>query len=241
MRKGRSNDELRHITVSLEFLKGEKASVLFAVGRTRVLCVATPQRGVPKFLEASAKGWITAEYGMLPRSSPRRILRERVKLSGRSYEIQRLVGRSLRASCDLSLLDGFSVIVDVDVIQADGGTRIASINGGMIALYILLRDMVSSGTIDKMPVEKLVAAVSVGKQDSSLLLDPDYREDSRLDVDANIVMDEDLRIIEISAITEGKPFSMNEFRRMMSFARKGIKKIIELQKQHLSLTLTEDS
>ncbi len=237
MRKGRSNDELRPIRVSLEYVKGEKASVLFALGRTRVLCVATPQRGVPKFLEASSQGWITAEYGMLPRSSPNRIQRERVKLSGRSYEIQRLVGRSLRASCDLSFLDGWSVIVDVDVIQADGGTRIASINGGMIALYILLRDMVASGTIEEMPVQKLIAAISIGKLGSALLLDPDYHEDSRLDVDANIVMDQDLRIIEISAITEGSPFSKSEFNRMMSSARTGIQSIIEIQKQHLSLTL----
>jgi ribonuclease PH len=238
MREGRKNNELRPVTVTLEYLEGEKASVLFELGHTRVLCVATPQRNVPKFLEGSSKGWITAEYGMLPRSSPNRILRERAKLSGRSYEIQRLIGRSLRAACDLSLMDGFTVIVDVDVIQADGGTRIVSINGGMIALYILLRDMVSAGHFEKMPVEKLVAAISIGKLGAELLLDPDYKEDSCLDVDANVVMDEDLRIIEIGAITEGRPFSKNEFNRMLSYARKGIKEIIDLQKKHLSLALT---
>ena len=237
MRNGRKNDEFRPATVTLEYLHGEEASVLFELGLTKVLCVATPQRSVPKFLEGTSKGWITAEYGMLPRSSPNRILRERTKLSGRSYEIQRLVGRSLRAGCDLSLLDGFTVIIDVDVIQADGGTRIASINGGMIALYILLRDMVTVGHIEKMPVKKLIAAISVGKLGVDLLLDPDYKEDSRLDVDANVVMDEDLRIIEIGAITEGEPFSMKEFNRMLSYARKGIQAIIQLQKTHLSLTL----
>jgi ribonuclease PH len=234
----RKSDELRPVTVTLEYLKGEKASVLFELGLTRVLCVATQQRGVPKFLDGTSKGWITAEYGMLPRSSPNRILRERAKLSGRSYEIQRLVGRSLRAACDLSLMDGFTVIVDVDVIQADGGTRIASINGGMLALLILLREMAAAGTIEKMPVKKFVAGVSVGKLGTELLLDPDYREDSRLDVDANVVMDENLRIIEIDAITEGKPFSMNEFNRMLSYARKGIQKIIKLQKEYVSLTST---
>lgn len=237
MRKGRKNCELRSMAVSLEYIHGEKASVLFELGLTRVLCVASRQRGVPRFLEGTSRGWITAEYGMLPRSSPTRILRERAKLSGRSYEIQRFIGRSLRAACDLSLMDGFTVIVDVDVIQADGGTRTASINGGMMALFILLRNMVTTGVLEKMPVTKMVAAVSIGKQGKELLLDPDYKEDSCLDVDANVVMDEHLRIIEISAITEGRSFSMNECGRMLSYARKGIQKIIRLQKRQLSLPL----
>jgi ribonuclease PH len=236
MRKKRKKHDLRPLKATLEYLKGEKASVLFEHGFTRVICVSTLQRGIPKFLDGTSKGWITAEYGMLPRSSPTRIIRERAKLSGRSYEIQRLVGRSLRAGCDLTHLDGFTVIVDVDVIQADGGTRIASINGGMISLYILLREMVAAGRIAEMPVKKLIAAVSVGKLGSDMLLDPDYAEDSRLDVDTNVVMNEDLRIIEISAITEGKPFSMNECNKMLSYARKGIQEIIRFQKKHLELT-----
>jgi ribonuclease PH len=238
MRKKRKNNELRPVKITLEYLQREKASVLFELGCTRVLCVATPQKGVPRFLEGTSKGWITAEYGMLPRSSPSRILRERVKLSGRSYEIQRLVGRSLRSSCDLSLLDGLTIMVDVDVIQADGGTRIASINGGMIALYVLLREMVAAGNIQKLPVEKLIGAISIGKMGTELLLDPDYREDSRLDVDANVVMDEDLRIIDIGAVSEGKPFSMNELNKMLSYARKGIQAILKLQRKYLSLPLS---
>ncbi len=237
MRKDRTNEEIRPQTVTLEYIKGEKKSVLFEIGLTKVLCVATLQQGVPKFLESRSTGWITAEYGMLPRSSHSRILRERVRLSGRSYEIQRFIGRSLRAGCDLSLLDGYTIIIDVDVIQADGGTRIASINGGMIALYILLRDMVASGQLEKMPVVSLIGAVSIGKMEQEILLDPDYKEDSSLDVDMNVVMNEDLKFVEIDAITEGNPFTMNDLKSMLSLARKGIKEIIRLEREHLSLTI----
>jgi ribonuclease PH len=237
MRRERSFDELRPYNVTKEYIKGESNSVLFELGLTKVLCVTTIKPKVPRFLEGKKMGWITAEYGMLPRSSQNRILRERVKLSGRSYEIQRLVGRSLRASCDLSILDGYTIIVDVDVIQADGGTRVASINGGMISLYLLLRDMVTQGQIEKLPIVGLVGAVSVGKLGSEIILDPDYEEDANLDVDTNIVMNEELKLIEISAITEGNPFSLNELKRMLSLARKGIKEIIEIERETLSLTL----
>lgn len=237
MRKDRTNEEIRPQTVTLEYIKGEKTSVLFEIGLTKVLCVATLQQGIPKFLEGRSTGWITAEYGMLPRCSHSRILRERVRLSGRSHEIQRFIGRSLRAGCDLSLLDGYTIIIDVDVIQADGGTRIASINGGMIALYILLRDMVASGQLEKMPVVSLIGAVSIGKMEQEILLDPDYKEDSNLDVDMNVVMNEDLKLVEIDAITEGNPFTMNDLKSMLSLARKGIKEIIRLEREHLSLTI----
>lgn len=237
MRRERNFDELRAYNITKEYIKGETNSVLFEQGLTKVLCVATVKPKVPRFLEGKRMGWITAEYGMLPRSSKNRIVRERVKLSGRSYEIQRLVGRSLRASCDLSILDGYTIIIDVDVIQADGGTRVTSINGGMIALYLLLREMVTNGQIEKLPVVGLVGAVSVGKLSSEIILDPDYEEDANLDVDTNIVMNEDLRLIEISAITEGMPFSFNELKRMLSLARKGIEEILEIEKETLSLTL----
>lgn len=237
MRKNRTNEELRPQVVTLEYIKGEKASVLFELGLTKVLCVATLQQNVPKFLEGKSMGWITAEYGMLPRCSPNRILRERVKLSGRNQEIQRFIGRTLRAGCDLSLLDGYTIIIDVDVIQADGGTRISSINGGMIALYILLRDMVENCQLEKMPVVSLIGAVSIGKMETEILLDPDYEEDSKLDVDMNVVMNEDFKLVEIDAITEGSPFSMNDLKAMLSLARKGIKEIIRLEKGHLSLVI----
>jgi len=237
MRINRSDDEMREPKVTLGYIKGLKTSVFFEMELTRVLCVATLQQGVPKFLEGKKRGWITAEYGMLPRSSPRRIFRERIKLSGRSQEIQRFVGRSLRAGCDLSLLDGYTVIIDVDVIQADGGTRTASVNGGMIALYILLRDMVTNGQIAKIPVMNLVGAISVGKIGSQLLLDPDYAEDANLDVDMNIVMNEEKRLIEIDATTEGDPFSMKELNNMLSLAGKAIDKIVNLEKKYLSLTI----
>lgn len=237
MRRKRSYDELRKCNVLKEYIKGESNSVLFELGLTKVLCVATKKPRVPRFLEGKKLGWITAEYGMLPRSSQNRIVRERVKLSGRSYEIQRLVGRSLRASCDLSMLDGYTIIVDVDVIQADGGTRVVSINGGMISLYLLLRDMVANGQIEKLPIVGMVGAVSVGKLGSEIILDPDYEEDANLDVDTNIVMNEDLKLIEISAITEGNPFSVNEFKSMLKLARKGIEEIIEIEKESLSLTI----
>ncbi|MCK4397167.1 ribonuclease PH [candidate division WOR-3 bacterium] len=237
MRRKRTNEELRPQVVTLEYIKGEKTSVLFELGLTKVLCVATLQQNVPKFLEGKSLGWITAEYGMLPRCSPIRILRERVRLSGRNQEIQRFIGRSLRAGCDLSLLDGYTVIIDVDVIQADGGTRIASIDGGMIALYILLRDMVVNGRLEKMPVVSLIGAVSIGKMEAEILLDPDYEEDSKLDVDMNVVMNEDLKLVEIDAITEGSPFSMHDLKAMLSLARKGIKEIIRLEKEYLSLAI----
>jgi len=238
MRKNRTFEELRQINVTLEYIKGVKASVFFELGLTRVLCVATPQQTIPRFLEGRSMGWITAEYGMLPRSSPNRILRERVKLSGRSQEIQRFIGRSLRAGCNLKLLDGYTIIIDVDVIQADGGTRTAAINGGMIALYILLRDMFTEGKIEKIPIKNLIGAVSVGKKGKQLLLDPNYEEDSTLDVDVNIVMNEHLKLVEVDAITEGNPFSSNELKKMLSLARSGIKQIIEIEKEYISLTIT---
>ncbi|TET24133.1 MAG: ribonuclease PH, partial [Candidatus Cloacimonadota bacterium] len=175
--------------------------------------------------------------GMRPRSSRNRILRERVTLSGRSYEIQRFIGRSLRAACDLSLLDGHSIIIDVDVIQADGGTRTAAVNGGMIALYIQLREMVTCGYIERLPVAHLIGAVSVGKMKDEILLDPEYEEDSKLDVDMNIVMDEESRFIEIASITEGNPFATKDLNEMLSLAKKGIKHIIEIEREYLSLTL----
>jgi len=237
VRKNRAKDELRHQRVTLEFIKHEKASVLYELGLTRVLCVATKQVGVPKFLEGKSLGWVTSEYGMLPRSSPNRIPRERVKLSGRSQEIQRFVGRCLRAGCDLSLLDGYSIVVDVDVIQADGGTRTAAVNGGMIALYILLRDMFTVGQLESMPVVSLIAAVGVGKMGVSILLDPDYAEDSNLDVDMNVVMNENMKFVEIDGITEGNAFSKRDLNGMLSVAGKGIKEIIELQRENLSLKL----
>jgi len=237
MRKNRTNEELRPQTVTLEYIKGEETSVFFEIGLTKVLCVATLQQGVPKFLEGKFTGWITAEYGMLPRCSPNRIFRERVKLSGRSQEIQRFIGRSLRAGCDLSLLDGYTVIIDVDVIQADGGTRVASINGGMISLYILLRNMVADGLLEKMPVVSLIGAVSVGKRDSEILLDPDYLEDSNLDVDMNVVMNEEFKLVEIEGITEGNPFTRNDLNSMVSLAKKGIEEIIRLEREHLSLAI----
>jgi len=237
MRTNRAFDELRPQKVTVEFIKGEKTSILYELGLTKVLCVATKQVGVPKFLEGKSLGWITAEYGMLPRCSPNRIPRERVKLSGRSQEIQRFVGRSLRAGCDLSKILGYSVVVDVDVIQADGGTRTASVNGGMIALYILLQDMLTVGHIESMPVISLVAAVSVGKMGEKILLDPDYREDSNLDVDMNVVMNADMKFVEIDGITEGNPFSATDLERMLSLAQNGIESIIRVQQEHLSLTI----
>jgi ribonuclease PH len=237
MRKKRKQNEIRPLSVTVEYIKGEKSSILFELGHTRVLSVSTIQYGVPKFLEEQSMGWISAEYGMLPRSSPNRIQRERVSLSGRSYEIQRFIGRSLRASCDLSLLDGYTVLIDVDVIQADGGTRVAAINGGMMSLYILLRDMVTQGLIEKMPVISLIGAISIGIQNTEILLDPDYEEDSTLDVDMNVVMNERKEIIEINAVTEGNPFTMGDLKKILSLANNGIQQIIDLQRQYLSLEL----
>lgn len=227
---GRKAGALRPIAVTRGYIGSEGDSVLFEMGSTRVVCAATLEDRVPPFLRNTGKGWVTAEYGMLPRSSPRRIPRESVRgsIKGRTHEIQRLIGRSIRAGVDLESIGERTLIVDCDVLEADGGTRTASINGGFMAAAGALR---SAGL--KSAVRKFVGAVSVGIRGGAILLDLDYEEDSTADVDMNFVLDERGRIIEVQGTAEGAPFSGKDLGRMLSAARAGVRKIIARQKRGL--------
>ncbi|MEE9390661.1 MAG: ribonuclease PH, partial [Candidatus Aminicenantaceae bacterium] len=196
---------------------------------------ATVEEKIPLFLKKSGTGWITAEYSMLPRSTEKRNVRERItgKLSGRSQEIQRLIGRSLRAVTDLSLLGERSIILDCDVIQADGGTRAASITAGCVALALALKKMLDEKTIEIMPLKNLVSSISVGIVNGELLLDLDYSEDSRAGIDMNVVETDKGQLVEVQATAEKNPFSRKELSSLLSLADKGIKQLIQIQRDIL--------
>lgn len=227
---GRRGRSLRPVGIRKGYITSEANSILFETGATRVICAATLEERVPPFLRNTGKGWITAEYGMLPRSSPQRIPRESVRgsVKGRTHEIQRLIGRSIRAGVDLEAIGERTLIVDCDVLEADGGTRTASINGGFMAAAGALR---SAGLKDA--VKGFVAAVSVGMKGGRVLLDPDYLEDSTADVDMNFVIDENGMIIEVQGTAEGAPFSGKDLERMLAAARAGVTELIALQKKGL--------
>lgn len=230
---GRKADELRRVKIARNYLKTAEGSVLIEIGDTRVLCTATLQDSVPPFLRGKGTGWITAEYSMLPRSSRERIPRERSKVGGRTYEIQRLIGRALRAVVDMDSLGERSILIDCDVIQADGGTRTASITGAYIALVDALRYALDAGMIDALPVQDYLAAVSVGVVDDRPLLDLNYKEDSEAEVDMNLVMTGSGKIVEIQGAAEGKPFSKTELERLIRLGEKGIRALIKKQKDML--------
>lgn len=230
---GRKADELRRVKIARNYLKTAEGSVLIEIGDTRVLCTATLQDSVPPFLRGKGTGWITAEYSMLPRSSRERIPRERSKVGGRTYEIQRLIGRALRAVVDMDSLGERSILIDCDVIQADGGTRTASITGAYIALVDALRYALDAGMIDALPVQDYLAAVSVGVVDDRPLLDLNYKEDSEAEVDMNLVMTGSGKIVEIQGTAEGKPFSKTELDRLIRLGEKGIRALIRKQKDML--------
>jgi ribonuclease PH len=215
-----------------------EGSALIAMGETRVICTATVEEKVPPFLKGQGKGWITAEYGMLPRSTSSRMRREAVrgKQSGRTQEIQRLIGRSLRSVVDLSRLGERSIVVDCDVIHADGGTRTAAITGGYVALYLALKGLLKAKAVEKMPAVDLVAAVSVGIVEGSILLDLDYREDSGAEVDMNIVRTGRRKFVEVQGTAEGYPFSLNQLNGMIAAASKGITALHRLQKKALKIS-----
>lgn len=232
---GRQFNELRPISFTRHYTKHAEGSVLVCFGDTKVLCTASIEAGVPRWLKGQGKGWLTAEYGMLPRATGTRTQREAVRgsQSGRTQEIQRLIGRSLRAMLDLSKLGEHTIHIDCDVIQADGGTRTASITGAAVALIDALEQLQRTKKLSQDPLLGLVAAVSVGVKNGKVMLDLDYSEDSTCDTDLNVVMTQAGGFIEIQGTAEDKPFSKEEAEQMLDLAGVGIVQLIEQQKQAL--------
>ena len=232
---GRSAEQVRPIKITRHYTKHAEGSVLVEFGETKVLCNATIEESVPRFLKGQNQGWVTAEYGMLPRATNSRTQREAAKgkQTGRTMEIQRLIARSLRAMIDLKLLGEYTITLDCDVIQADGGTRTASITGACVALVDAINTMLASGKIKQNPIKSLVAAVSVGIVNSEAVCDLEYIEDSNAETDMNVVMTDDGRIIEVQGTAEGEPFSHEELLTLLELAKNGITTIIEAQKQAL--------
>jgi len=228
----RQTNELRAVTIVPGYLKTAEGSALITVGNTRVLCAASVESSVPAFLRNSGKGWVTAEYAMLPRATGTRTPREVTKgrPSGRTHEIQRLIGRSLRAVIDLQALGERSIYIDCDVLQADGGTRVASITGAYVALALAVKQMVGYKMIQKSPLTGMVAAISVGILKGEAILDLNYEEDSRAEVDANIVMTDGGRYVEFQATAENKSFDNDQMDEMRDLARYGIAQLITAQK-----------
>ncbi|NNF16218.1 MAG: ribonuclease PH [Gammaproteobacteria bacterium] len=232
---GRSADQLRPVSLQCNFTRHAEGSVLISCGDTRVLCNASVENRVPPFLRNSGKGWVTAEYSMLPRSTHTRMQREasRGKQSGRTLEIQRLIGRSLRAAVDLRALGETTITVDCDVLQADGGTRTASITGAYVAMRLAVATMLKRGTLKSNPVYGQVAATSVGIFAGMPVLDLDYAEDSDAETDMNIVMNEAGAFIEIQGTAEGHAFSRDELNQLMDMAHSGINELITIQNSAL--------
>jgi ribonuclease PH len=227
------------VHIEPNFLPTAEGSVLISVGYTRVICTATLEESVPAFLRNSGKGWLTSEYSMLPRATLTRTPREsaRGRISGRTHEIQRLIGRSLRAVLDLKAIGERTLLVDCDVIQADGGTRTASITGAFVAVALALRAMVESGTLKTLPLRDYVAATSVGMVAGAPTLDLNYEEDSRADVDMNVVMTGNGRFVEVQATAEQEPFSDAQLAELISLARRGIGQLVDEQRRILNLRL----
>jgi len=227
----RSPDQLRNVTIERNYTEHAEGSVLISCGNTKVLCNASVETRIPHFLKGKNQGWITAEYGMLPRSTGTRMGREaaRGKQSGRTQEIQRLIGRSLRAAVDLGKLGEHSITLDCDVIQADGGTRTASITGAYVALVDAVNVMLNKKMISQSPLTRQIASVSVGIYKGTPVLDLDYPEDSTAETDMNVIMDIDGNFIEVQGTAEGEPFSPDEMTAMIALASKGISELIEKQ------------
>lgn len=230
---GREANQLRPVSFELGFTRFAASSVLTKCGDTQVLCSVTIQPGVPKFLTGSGKGWLTAEYRMLPTATSQRGERELMKLSGRTQEIQRLIGRSLRAAVDLEALGERTVIVDADVLQADAGTRTAAITGGFVALSDAIAKLLQQGELESSPICSQIAAISVGLLQGEPFLDLNYVEDVAADVDLNVVMNDKLGIIEIQGTAEAGSFSRTQLNQIMDFAEKGIQELLVAQRQAL--------
>jgi len=227
----RADNELRPVRLILGYQSFAEGSALIELGKTRVLCSVSMDERVPAFLKGGGQGWVTAEYAMLPRSTVTRTPRDRAE--GRSQEIQRLIGRSLRAATNLAILGERTFIVDCDVLQADGGTRTAAITGGYVALYHAFHNLRKQGVLPVMPLNKMIAATSVGIVNGNMLLDLCYEEDYQAEVDFNVVMTDKNEFVEIQGTAEGNPFSKETSDALLSLARQGIAKLFKIQKQTL--------
>ncbi|HEB5590450.1 TPA: ribonuclease PH, partial [Mannheimia haemolytica] len=232
----RANNQVREIKITRNYTRYAEGSVLIEFGETKVLCNATVEESVPRFLKGQQQGWVTAEYGMLPRATHSRTQREAAKgkQGGRTMEIQRLIARSLRAVVDLKALGERTVTVDCDVIQADGGTRTASITGACVALYDAMNKLVADGTLKTNPMKGLVAAISVGIVAGEAVCDLEYLEDSNAETDMNVVMVEDGRLVEVQGTAEGEPFSHQELLTLLDLAKQGISQLVEAQRKALA-------
>ncbi|KAM3102961.1 ribonuclease PH [Phormidesmis sp. 146-12] len=228
---GRRPDQLRPVLFERRFTKFAAGSVLAKCGETQVLCTVTIQPRVPRFLVGKGQGWLTAEYRMLPGATPERQEREFLKLSGRTQEIQRLIGRSLRSTLDMEALGERTLTIDADVLQADAGTRTTAITGGFVALQDAIDQLLKQGELERSPIIHQVAAVSVGLLEGEPFLDLDYTEDVTAEVDCNVVMNESLNVIEVQGTAESGSFSRTQLDQIMNFAEKGIQDLLELQRQ----------
>lgn len=228
----RKADEIRPIKITRNFIKHAEGSVLIEVGDTKVICNATVDENIPQYKKGTGEGWVTAEYSMLPRATEQRTFREGAgRARGRTQEIQRLIGRSLRAIVDLSMLGERTITLDADVIQADGGTRTASITGCFIALHDAIQQLIKSKKIHKNPIKEYLAAVSVGIIDGKPMVDLNYGEDKKADVDMNVVMTESGKLVEVQGTAEGSPFTKEELNKLIDIAEAGITKLIIEQKK----------
>jgi ribonuclease PH len=233
---GRRPEQLRNVKITRNYTKHAEGSVLVEFGDTKVICTASVDNSVPRFLRGKGQGWVTAEYGMLPRSTGSRMGREaaRGKQGGRTQEIQRLIGRSLRAAVDLKALGENTITIDCDVIQADGGTRTASITGACVALTDAISSLQKATKIDSNPLNNMIASVSVGIYNGTPVLDLDYAEDSNAETDMNVVMNSDGGFIEVQGTAEAAPFSEEEFQQMMALAKRGIADLVKVQQMALA-------
>jgi ribonuclease PH len=230
---GRLPDQLRPVRFERKFTRFAAGSVLACCGETQVLCTVSVQPGVPRFLEGSGQGWLTAEYRMLPSATPQRYSRELMKLSGRTQEIQRLIGRSLRSALDMEALGDRTLTVDADVLQADAGTRTTSITGGYVALVDAINSLIAAGELERSPIHRQIAAISVGLLEGSPLLDLNYIEDTTADIDFNVVMDSDLNLIEMQGTAENNSFTRSQLNQILDVAEIGIRQLVNAQNEAL--------
>jgi len=236
---GRKDDEIREINITRNYISHAEGSVFIEMGNTRIVCTATVEDKVPKFLAGKGSGWITAEYDMIPGAAPQRIIRPQTagRIGGRTHEIQRLIGRSLRSIADLRKIGERTVWIDCDVIEADGGTRTASITGSFVALFDCMHSMINKKIISEMPIESFLAAVSVGMVGGRILVDLCFEEDSKAQVDMNVVMNSKNELTEVQSTAEKNPFSREDFDKMMEKATVAIGEIIDIQKRILNQSL----